>query len=94
MTRPNFEAVIYPSTPDDLTVPADAPPLFLVHADDDRMRPPLDHAVRLYAAWKKVGLPSGADFFFEIRKFIASHTDTFVTGPTTAHDYLAGSATP
>ena len=55
MTRPNFEAVIYPSTPDDLTVPADAPPLFLVHADDDRMRPPLDHAVRLYAAWKKVG---------------------------------------
>ncbi len=26
-----------------------------MHADDDQMRPPLDHAVRLYAAWKKAG---------------------------------------
>jgi hypothetical protein len=41
------------------------------------------------AAWEKLGLPSGADFFLGFRRFIASHEDTFVTGPTTAADYLA-----
>ncbi|MGN6817687.1 MAG: hypothetical protein ACTHJR_03345 [Sphingomonas sp.] len=55
---------------------------------------PKDKAAALDAAWKKVGLPSGADFFFEIRKYIAGHTDTFVTGPTTAKDYLASAAKP
>ena len=55
---------------------------------------PKDKAAALDAAWKKVGLPSGADFFFEIRKYIASHTDTFVSGPTTAREYLAGSKNP
>ena len=43
----------------------------------------------LDAAWKKLGLPSGADFFLNFRQFIASHEDTFVTGPTTAEDFLA-----
>ena len=44
---------------------------------------------RLDAAWDKLGLPSGAAFFLEIRKFIAVHTDTAVTGPTSAEIYLS-----
>jgi hypothetical protein len=30
------------------------------------------------------------DFFCEYRKFIIEHTDTFVLGPTSAAEYLAG----
>jgi hypothetical protein len=55
---------------------------------------PKGKASALDAAWKKLGLPSGADFFFEIRKYIAAHTDTFVTGPTTAREYLSRSPKP
>ncbi len=44
---------------------------------------------RIDAAWDKLGMPSGSDFFMTIREFIASHTDTTVRGPTTAADYLA-----
>lgn len=55
---------------------------------------PKDKVVALDAAWKKLGMPSGANFAFEIRKYIADHTDTFVSGPTTAKDYLAGSTAP
>ena len=43
----------------------------------------------LKAAWEKLGLPTGADFFLSFRQFIASHEDTFVDGPTTAADFLA-----
>jgi hypothetical protein len=43
----------------------------------------------LDAAWDKVGLPSGADFFLEIRKYIAEHSDSFAKGPTTAAEFLA-----
>jgi hypothetical protein len=43
----------------------------------------------LDAAWERLGLPSGADFFLQFRRFIAEHDDTFVRGPTTAADYLA-----
>ena len=50
---------------------------------------PDDKSAALGAAWEKLGLPSGADFFLSFRQFIASHEDTFVTGPTTAADYLA-----
>jgi predicted esterase len=32
--------------------------LFLVHADDDKVVTPLDHSIRLYAAWKKLGIPA------------------------------------
>jgi len=56
-SRPNFAGPIYPGTPDDVTVPAHAPPLFLVDADDDKVVTPLDHSIRLYAAWKKLGSP-------------------------------------
>ncbi|MCR6660785.1 MAG: hypothetical protein NVV72_16105 [Asticcacaulis sp.] len=50
---------------------------------------PPEKAAALDAAWDKVGLPSGSNFFFEIRKYIAEHTDTAAKGPTTAADYLA-----
>lgn len=50
---------------------------------------PDDKSEALGEAWQKLGLPSGADFFLDFRRFIASHEDTFVTGPTTAADYLA-----
>lgn len=50
---------------------------------------PADKAPALKAAWEKLGLPTGADFFISFRQFIASHEDTFVNGPTTAADYLA-----
>jgi hypothetical protein len=50
---------------------------------------PDDKSEALGKAWEKLGLPSGADFFLDFRRFISSHEDTFVTGPTTAADYLA-----
>ena len=43
----------------------------------------------LTTAGQRLGLPTGANFFFEIRKYIAEHTDTAALGPTTAADYLA-----
>ena len=49
--------------------------------------PEQDAALR--AAGQKLGLPTGANFFFEIRKFITEHTDTAALGPTTAAAYLA-----
>ena len=52
---------------------------------------PPDKQAALDAAWAKSGLPSGVDFFFAIRRFIASHTDTIATGPTSADAYLATS---
>ncbi|HTD21955.1 MAG TPA: alpha/beta hydrolase [Terriglobales bacterium] len=55
-SRPNFAAFLYPGTPDDLTAPADAPPLFMVQADDDKTVPPLEHSIHLYEAWKKAGI--------------------------------------
>jgi hypothetical protein len=50
---------------------------------------PEDKAPALKAAWEKLGLPTGADFFLSFRQYIAEHTDTFVSGPTSAADYLA-----
>ncbi|HXN51485.1 MAG TPA: alpha/beta hydrolase [Candidatus Acidoferrum sp.] len=57
-SRPSFAAPIYPGTPEDVTPAADAPPLFLVHADDDKTVSPMENSIRLYAAWKKAGLPA------------------------------------
>jgi acetyl esterase/lipase len=56
-SRPDFVAGIYGSAPQDLTVPADAPPMFLVQADDDERVRPLDNSVRVYSAWSKAGVP-------------------------------------
>ncbi len=55
-SRPNFAAPIYAVTPEDVAPLADAPPLFLVHADDDRSVAPLEHSIRLYQAWKRAGV--------------------------------------
>lgn len=50
---------------------------------------PPEKQAALDKAWKQLGLPSGADFFLNYRRFIADHTDTVAVGPTTAADYLA-----
>ncbi len=54
---------------------------------------PDDKSEPLSAAVKRLNAPRGADFFFEVRRFIAEHSDTFALGPTTAKDWLA-KATP
>lgn len=43
----------------------------------------------LDAAYKRLKLPQGAKFFVAIRQFMLEHSDTFVSGPTTAADWLA-----
>jgi hypothetical protein len=40
------------------------------------------------AALRELGLPQGAAFFIEFRRYVATHEDTFVSGPTTAADWL------
>ena len=47
-----------------------------------------EQRTKFRAALKRMGAPTGADFFVEVRKFIAEHTDTVVSGPTTAADWL------
>ena len=42
----------------------------------------------LDAAATKMGLPSGPRVGLELRKHIASHTDTYVVGPLTAAQQL------
>jgi MoxR-like ATPase len=50
---------------------------------------PPDKVAALDKAWEEMKLPSGADFFLQFRRFVAEHTDTFASGPTTAADFLA-----
>ncbi|MEF2279383.1 alpha/beta hydrolase [Deinococcus sp. YIM 134068] len=55
---PNFAAPIYGALWEEVTVPDDAPPLFLAYANDDDLgdavvRPNLE----LYVAWRAAGLP-------------------------------------
>lgn len=50
---------------------------------------PPEKSAALDAAWEKLGLPSGPDFFLEFRRYVAEHDDTFAHGPTTAADFLA-----
>ena len=56
--RPDFAALIYALAPEFSAVPTGAPPVFLVAADDDKSVAPENNAVRLYAAWKKAGIPA------------------------------------
>ena len=56
-SRPNFAAPIYGVIFSDITPPADAPPLFLVLADDDTSVPPVPNSIRLYSAWNKAKIP-------------------------------------
>jgi acetyl esterase/lipase len=54
--RPDFAAPIYPAVPPELAVTPSSPPLFLVHADDDKTVPPATTSVRLYPAYTTAGL--------------------------------------
>jgi acetyl esterase/lipase len=56
-SRPDFAAPIYPGTPEEVTAPPDAPPLFLAAADDDKTVPTRNHILRLYTAWNTAGKP-------------------------------------
>lgn len=53
-SKPSFLAPIYPSTPEDLSLAAESPPAFLVHADDDRLS--AENSVRFYLALKGAGV--------------------------------------
>jgi hypothetical protein len=47
-----------------------------------------EQRTKFRAALKRMGAPTGAQFFIEVRKLMAEHTDTVVTGPTTAAEWL------
>jgi acetyl esterase/lipase len=51
--RPDFTAAIYTGSGDELPVPADAGPLFILCAADDEMAS--GNSLRLYTAWKAAG---------------------------------------
>ena len=61
-SRPDFAVGVYPAYRADLTVPDDAPPLFLVISDDDGSVAPISSA-RLYEAWHKSGAPAELHVF-------------------------------
>ncbi len=54
-SRPNFAAPIYAAMPENLAVPSQPQPLFLVHADDDNTVRTERTSIRLYTAWKQAG---------------------------------------
>lgn len=49
---------------------------------------PDDKEKALADAYKALNTPSGPNFFVTIRSYIAEHTDSFVSGPTSASDWL------
>lgn len=56
--RPDFAAPIYGAAPlDKLAVPADAPPLFIVHAQNDPLVPPTS-STAIFDAWQKAKRPA------------------------------------
>ncbi len=57
-SRPDFVAPIYGAMPEEFSVPKDAAPLFLAHADDDKTVPVVKTSVRLYLAWKEARVPA------------------------------------
>jgi hypothetical protein len=72
------------------------PSQFYAHTDGDSWdylaidpatTPAQDAAVD--AASRKMGLPTGPASNIEFRKYISTHTDTFVIGPVTVAQYLA-----
>jgi acetyl esterase/lipase len=52
-SRPDFAAVIYGAGREEVSVPAHAPPLFLLCAVDDEMA--VARSLQLYSAWKAAG---------------------------------------
>jgi acetyl esterase/lipase/phospholipase/lecithinase/hemolysin len=61
-SRPDFAAPIYPAYRSATPVPADAPPLFIVIADDDKLISP-NSSARLYMAWHAAGKPAELHIF-------------------------------
>jgi acetyl esterase/lipase len=61
-SRPDFAAPIYPAYRTVPPVPADAPPLFIAMADDDKLISP-NSAARLYMAWHAAGKPAELHIF-------------------------------
>ncbi len=58
-TRPDFLVAIYPVLPnEDVAPPPDAPPLFVLQAEDDNAVPVLSSSLKLYAAWQKAKVPA------------------------------------
>ena len=55
-SRPSFAAAIYSAGTNDIPVPDDAPPLFILCADDDDMASPI--SIRLYSDWRASGHPA------------------------------------
>lgn len=47
-----------------------------------------EQRAKVKAVLTRLGAPQGQQFFIEIRKFMATHTDTVASGPTTAADWL------
>ena len=54
-SRPDFAAPIYGALWEDITVPADAPPLFMALANDDELA--VEPGLALYSAWRAAGHP-------------------------------------
>jgi acetyl esterase/lipase len=61
-SRPDYVVGVYPAWRPELTVPADAPPLFLIISDDDRSVSALS-ATRVYDMWHKAGVPAELHVF-------------------------------
>ena len=55
--RPDFLVLVYPAIPKNLEIPAGMPPVFLAHADDDRLSAG-DNSVRFYLDLKKAKVPA------------------------------------
>jgi acetyl esterase/lipase len=60
-SRPDFVAPIYSAPWEDLTVPADAAPMFIALANDDEMA--VRSSLPLYSAWRAAGHPSELHIF-------------------------------
>ncbi|MBI3682810.1 MAG: alpha/beta hydrolase [Acidobacteria bacterium] len=56
-SRPDFAAPIYAAVPREFKVPADAPPLFIAYAHDDRLDV-VENGARLLVEWKKAKIPA------------------------------------
>jgi hypothetical protein len=51
---------------------------------------PPDKQAALSKAYEDLKTPTGPNFFVSIRRYIAEHSDNFVSGPTNAADWLKG----
>jgi acetyl esterase/lipase len=89
-SRPNFSVLLYPGTPDDLTAPADLPPVFMVQADDDKTVTPVDHSIKLYELWKKAGVSAELHIYSRGGHGFGMHKKNLPldTWPDRLHDWL------